>query len=372
MRRRLTLAAATAAVAVIGLGGVRDAAACGGLVAPNGAVRLERATTLAAWHDGVEHYLTSFAYQGDVSDVGWIVPLPAVPDSVVKGGAWTLQRLEREARPVPAFRAADGAGLTAAPSAEVILKTTVDSLDITVIKGSGQAVVDWCATNKFALNDETRAHILGYAQASPIFMAARYDTHAARLKGFFQGDGTPVLITMHTPHLWVPFEVLANSTDQLNADLFLLTDERPDSLGSASIGDAVPEAPGMSLLKQERVDPGLRQDLASQPNMSWVPESAWLTALTLETTGNTVTYDLTASQSGLTLAPMGVGPTAVDVRRPAQPIAAAIVAHLAAARSDATGTWLAIGLSAAGGLAALIGTSLLVAGRRRTRAAARR
>ena len=49
-----------------------SAFACGGLVAPNGAVRLSRATTLVAWHDGIEHYMTSFTYQGDVSNLGWI------------------------------------------------------------------------------------------------------------------------------------------------------------------------------------------------------------------------------------------------------------------------------------------------------------
>ena len=44
--------------------------ACGGLVAPNGAVRLSRATTFVAWHDGIERYMTAFTYQGNVSNVG--------------------------------------------------------------------------------------------------------------------------------------------------------------------------------------------------------------------------------------------------------------------------------------------------------------
>ena len=75
------------------------ALACGSLVAPNGAVRLSRATTLVAWHDGVEHYMTAFSYQGDVSNLGWIVPLPAVPTKIEEGGAWTFQRLQRETHP---------------------------------------------------------------------------------------------------------------------------------------------------------------------------------------------------------------------------------------------------------------------------------
>src|SRR5713226_5068427 len=77
----------------------QSAFACGGLVAPNGAVRLSRATTLVEWHDGIEHYMTSFTYQGDVSNLGWIVPLPAVPLKIEEGGAWTLQRLFRETHP---------------------------------------------------------------------------------------------------------------------------------------------------------------------------------------------------------------------------------------------------------------------------------
>src|SRR5437868_12843214 len=55
----------------------QSALACGGLVAPNGAVRLSRAATLVAWHDGIEHYMTSFTYQGDVSNLGRSVTSPA-------------------------------------------------------------------------------------------------------------------------------------------------------------------------------------------------------------------------------------------------------------------------------------------------------
>src|SRR3989442_8182957 len=77
------------------------AAACGGLGAPNGAIRLQRATTPVAWHDGVEHYLTSFTYSGDLSSLGWIVPLPAGPAKVQGGCAWPLQPLHRETHPLP-------------------------------------------------------------------------------------------------------------------------------------------------------------------------------------------------------------------------------------------------------------------------------
>jgi uncharacterized protein DUF2330 len=369
MRRRLLIAGAAAVAAIAaGAGTLHDVSACGGLVAPNGAVRLARASTAVAWHDGVEHYLTSFTYQGDVPDIGWIVPLPAVPDSVVKGGSWSLQRLAREARP---FFAADGAGsaslaLTAAPApAQVVLQTTVDSLDITVIKGSGQAVADWCAQNGFTLNDETRGHILAYASSSPIFLAAKYDTNAARARGFFQGDGTPVLITMHTPRLWVPLEVLANDGDTLDADVFLLTDERPAPPGSPTFGfdNAIPGAPGFTLVRQVPISQSLHDDLAAQKNMEWVPQSGWFTALTLQARGNDVTYDMTVDRGALTLAPMGAGPDAVlrsiTLHDPILPPDAGGPATLpASALPSASGLGAAVLVAAA----SLAGALLLAAG----------
>ncbi len=60
MRRLLTLVAATAALLLT----ATPALACGGLVGPNGAVNLLRTTTFAGYHDGVEHYVTSFEFAG--------------------------------------------------------------------------------------------------------------------------------------------------------------------------------------------------------------------------------------------------------------------------------------------------------------------
>ncbi len=50
--------------------------ACGGLVAPDGDVRLARATTFVAWHDGIERYMTAFTYQGNVENIGLIETFP--------------------------------------------------------------------------------------------------------------------------------------------------------------------------------------------------------------------------------------------------------------------------------------------------------
>src|SRR5438552_13681000 len=116
--------AAAVAVAGIVLGlAAAPASACGGLVAPNGAVRLLRTSTLAAYHDGVEHYVTSFKFAGGgpdatgPSEFGSIVPLPGVPTNMERGGDWTLQRLAREVAP----RLPDG--VFAAAAATTVKKT---------------------------------------------------------------------------------------------------------------------------------------------------------------------------------------------------------------------------------------------------------
>src|SRR2546429_4797555 len=107
------------------------ALACGGLVAPNGAVRLSRATTFVALHDGIERYLTAYTYQGDVSNLGWIVPLPAVPLKIEEGGAWTLQRLNRETHPIVRSPVVFENAATA-QSAQVLQQVKIEALNITV------------------------------------------------------------------------------------------------------------------------------------------------------------------------------------------------------------------------------------------------
>src|SRR5436305_8941604 len=293
--------------------------ACGGLVAPNGAIRLSRATTLVAWHNGIEHYMTSFTYQGDVSNLGWIVPLPAVPIKIEEGGAWTLQRLFRETHPEPVrFFAADNAGTTATAGVEVLQQVKVEALNITVLRGSGQAVLDWATKNGFFLDGDTRAHLLGYANGSPIFMAAKYDTAAAKARHQIQGDGAPVLITMKTAHPWVPLEVLALDGQQVQADIYFLTDMPINTsdvnvkVVQSAVGSQVPGAAGLQLAYQERVNPTLFHDSPTDRNMSWVRQDSWLSYLSLDAPDTAVTYDLGISSSGvIRLAPFGTPPMAV-------------------------------------------------------------
>jgi hypothetical protein len=336
--------------------------ACGGLVAPNGAIRLSRATTLVEWHDGVEHYMTSFSYQGEATNFGWIVPLPAVPDKVEEGGNWTLQRLFRETHPQRqrfSARFAHGAKPVSSDSAEVLQQVKVQALDITVLRGSGKAVIDWATEHDFFLNAETRGHLLVYAHASPIFMAAKFDVAEARARQQRTGDGAPVLITMKTRHPWVPLEVLSLGTTQVKADLYLLMDQPVNTtqigaiLGESAVGTTVPGAPGFTLQFQRKMTPALYQDLSTDKNMGWVRADSWLTYLSLDAPGQTVTYDMGITPMGvIKLARYGTKPMAIvegesPARRapqyPTLPLGtAAVVATLLALIGMAAAlTWLA-------------------------------
>ncbi len=297
------------------------ALACGGLVAPDGDVRLARATTFVAWHDGIEHYLTTFTYQEtntiSATNVGWIVPLPAVPLKIEEGGAWTLQRLNLETHPEVRspvlFAGAESAG-----SAQVLQQVKIEALNITVLRGSGQAVLDWASSNGFSVNDDTRSHLLIYAKGSPIFMAAKFDTAAARARHQIQGDGAPILITMRTPHLWVPLEVLALDGQQIQADIYLLTDGPVNTsnvgavIGQSPVGNEIPGASGFTVAYQEKMNPTLFHDLSTDRNMGWVWQNSWVTYLNLDAPDSTVTYDLGVSSNGvIRLAHFGTPPMAV-------------------------------------------------------------
>ena len=313
------LVPAAAATAALFLTQALPAAACGGLIAPNGAIRLDRATTLVEWHNGVEHYFTSFSYHGEASSFGWIVPLPAVPTKVEEGGGWTLQRLFRETHPQPRILGLEFAanGALTADSVQVLQQVQVQALDITVLRGSGQGVLDWASQNGFAIDAETHAHILQYAKGSPVFMAAKYNADRAQKQRLLFGDGAPVLITLKVPHPWIPFEVLA-AGQQVQADLYLLSDKPVNTsdwralFGVSGVGTNVAGAEGFTLKFQEQMTDTLYHDLSTDKNMGWVRRDSWLTYLSLDAPDSKVTYDMSVTPMGVVkVAPFGTKPMAI-------------------------------------------------------------
>jgi Uncharacterized protein conserved in bacteria (DUF2330) len=293
MRRLLNIIAAPLMLGASLVATATPAAACAGLIGSNGAVNLGRTTTLAAYRDGVEHYVTAFQFLGGGGQFGTLIPLPGVPSSVERGGAWTLQRLVRETE--PARKAAPVALLAArAPSsAEVLLQTRIDALDLTVLKGGGPDVAAWAKEHGFRLSPDAPEVLDFYARRSPIFLAAVFDGNAALERGQRIGDGTPVHITIPTPNPWVPLRILAlgkQPTDRVEADVFLLTDRAPALLPD----------PGLGLTKAHSASAttALLDDLRADKGMEWVPSSAWLTKLRVDSFASDLRYDLAVDASG--------------------------------------------------------------------------
>ena len=131
--------------------GAAPALACGGLVGENGTIELVRTTTLAAYSDGVERYVTAFEFTGEGKEVGLDHPAPRRPTKVQRGGDWTLQRLALEVAPSAPRGGAAHSLPPPTVSAEVILEVEIDALDITVLRGGGDEVGAWATENGFLL-----------------------------------------------------------------------------------------------------------------------------------------------------------------------------------------------------------------------------
>ena len=275
------------------LQGASLADACAGLIGSNGAVNLGRTTTLAAYTDGVEHYVTAFEFQGGGGEFGTLIPLPAVPSKVERGGDWSLQRLRLETDP-PVFEAAALATSgDESRGVEVLQEVRIDALDITVLKGGGQDVAVWAREHRFRLSPDAPEVLDFYGQRSPIFLAAVFDGEAAAERGQQIGDGTPVHITMPTDNPWVPLRILGlgkQAEERIEADVFLLTDRLP----------ALLPGPGNGLVL-EHSQPAtdlLLDDLRADAGMGWMPDSAWLTKLAVDTSAGDLKYDLAIDASG--------------------------------------------------------------------------
>jgi len=301
MRRTLSTLVASGLVVVLIAG---PAAACGGLVGANGSINLLRTATLAAYHEGIEHYVTSFEFAGGGAEFGSIVPLPGIPSEVKRGGDWTLQRLQQEVAPPVrrdlALESADSGAVAA--NAEVILEAEIDALDITVLKGGGDEVGLWAKENGFDLPPDAPEVLDFYAERSPIFMAARFDIGRAAEFNQGIGDGTPIHVVIPTPNPWVPLRILGlgrQSQEVIEADVFLLTDERPILLpGPGSAG----AAEGISIERSEEASSQLLFDLRSDKGMKWLPvRNMHLTYMKIDATAGQLKHDLAIDATGTTI-----------------------------------------------------------------------
>ena len=282
-RRLFCLTAVTTIVAL----GAAPALACGGLVGENGTIQLVRTTTLAAYSDGIERYVTAFEFTGSGAEVGSIIPLPDVPTKVERGGDWTLQRLAQEVAPVAEDSVRFAASVDG--SAEVLLEVEIDALDITVLRGGGDEVGAWAAEHGFLLSPDAPEILDFYAERSPIFMAARFNAERAADLAQEAGDSTPIMATIPTDNPWVPIRILGLGADgdtRIEADVFILTERKPDLLAGGT---------GMTLVRSEEANEFLLSDLRSDVAMEWLPQNMWLSYLRLDSPAAELDYDLAIS-----------------------------------------------------------------------------
>ena len=73
IQRIIRLTVAVTAIVVVG---AAPALACGGLVGENGTIQLVRTTTLAAYSNGVERYVTAFEFTGSGEEWDRSSPCP--------------------------------------------------------------------------------------------------------------------------------------------------------------------------------------------------------------------------------------------------------------------------------------------------------
>ncbi|HEV3473381.1 MAG TPA: DUF2330 domain-containing protein [Actinomycetota bacterium] len=271
--------------------------ACGGLVAPNGTISLLRTATLAAYHDGVEHYITSFKFEGTGAEFGSIVPLPGIPSDVVRGGDWTLQRLLREVNP-PERRIAqfNAVAAEAASGASVIMTAKVDALDITVLKGGGDEVGAWATEHGFLLPPDAPEILDFYGDRSPVFMTVKFNAARAAERGRNLGDSIPVHVTIPTPNPWVPLRILTlglQPDELVQADVFLLTDAAPALLPR-------PRSQGFVLEHSAPATGELLTDLRSDRGMEWLPaDGMHLSYLKIDAPARELRHDLAVDPTGL-------------------------------------------------------------------------
>jgi hypothetical protein len=260
-----------------------------------------------------------------------------VPTSVTRGGSWTLQRLELEVHP-PAPETVTGAAkaaLAAAAPAQVLLRTQVDALTITVVKGGGPAVTAWVRQQGFTVSPDLPAMLNFYALRSPIFLTATFNPAAEAARGLHLGDGTPIDIAIPLSNPWVPLHILSlakDPDDVVQADVFMLTDRQP----------ALLSGPGVQLRLSRPAEPSLLNDLRSDRGMGWIPTSAWLSYLSVGAPAPSLTYDLAADVSGK-------GHPSLTAAALVPPV------NLRAPTASRSGWWTIAGLAGIGSLVLVLG-----------------
>lgn len=323
MRRSLiTTGAAIVMILVVAV----PAFACGGLVNPNGTVSLVKTTTLAGYRWGVEHYITSFKFDGGGAKFGSIVPIPAEPSKIRRGGDWTLKRLVEEVTPQPEQASGGAPSSSRDGEAEVVKEKVIDSVRVQILKGGADQVGRWAKNNGFALPPDAPEVLDFYAKRSPYFMALRFIPEKAKESQKNKGDGVPIHLNIRVDNPWVPLRILSlgqSGSTVVEADVFLLTKNEPNLLPKP---EKAGSSEGTILERSEQASQSLLNDLRTdrvkrKGSMNWVhPKDMWLTYLKLNLDAKDLTYDLATNVRGGQPSKEDTGQSQQESRAPESPL----------------------------------------------------
>ena len=261
------------------------ALACGGLIGPNGAVNLLRTTTLAAYHDGVEHYVTSFEFAGGGGTVRLADPAAGRPD---QGRA--RRRLDPAAPRARDRSTTAGSGLRPPRGGRRGRRGRGPPRDHDrrarhhrPSRAAPTRSACGRASTASACRPMRRRCSTSTPSAAQIFLAAVFDGDAAVGAGPGRRrrhagapddpDRQPVGAAAH------PGPGQARPRTPCEADVFLLTDAMPAMLPDAG---AFAANDGLVLDHSARASDALLADLRSDDGMEWVPDDAWLTKIAVD------------------------------------------------------------------------------------------
>jgi hypothetical protein len=156
----------------------------------------------------------------------------------------------------------------------------------------------------------TDPKVLGaYSSQGAVFALAKFSGLRASKEGLVQGQGTVVHFTIPTKAPWIPLRILAlgkAGTELVDADLFTLTDDRPDFAPVLNV------IPGMKVRQSGPASRAVLSDLRSDRGMRWLPaRGMWFTAMSLHTTAATIAHDLSIDGGAPPLAAATTGDSGV-------------------------------------------------------------
>ena len=186
--------------------------ACGGLIGPNGAVNLLRTTTFVGYHDGIEHYVTAFAFAGRRRFVRLHHAPPGHPDAASTRAA-TGRSSDSSARPSHRARTVRSRpmrrpacrGRRRGPAGDHHRRARHHGAQGRWRRGR---CVGHRARLPAAAGRARGARLLRPAQPHLPGRQLRCRCRR-RQRGQAIGDGTPVHITIPTSDPWVPLRILS-------------------------------------------------------------------------------------------------------------------------------------------------------------------